>query len=353
MQAPLCIGLHQPWALVAHKLMAKPVLLIGDIGGTNARFALADPEVPGFNQVMKLSCVDFETAEAAIAHFLEQQELATPDVICLAAAGPVLEDTVRVTNNHWHLDRRSLTRRFSTRQINLLNDFEAVAYSLPFLGPTDTHRVGLGAAPDLTTADFNVGVLGPGTGLGVAGLLGRSGAIYPIVGEGGHRGFAPETAQQIEVLEVLRKRFERVSDERLVSGPGLENIYSALRVLQGEPGSHTDAADIFSLAKDRRFPIALEAVKLFFETLGQVAGDLALELGAADGIFIAGGIVQRYPELLEGSGFRSAFEHKGRHRSLLEQVPTLLITHPDPGLLGVAYCALQARKNPQGSARKS
>lgn len=322
--------------------MTEPVLLVGDMGGTNARFAMADAREPGFHNLVKLPCRDFATADAAIKHYLDQQSIESPDLICVAAAGPVRNGSVRLTNNHWRLDQQALREQFSVDQVIVLNDFEAVTYALPILSSSDTHVIGHGDTPDLEDADFSIGVLGPGTGLGAAGLLGRSGAVYPVVGEGGHLGFAPQTAQQVEVLRFLRKRFQWVSNERLVSGPGIENIYAALSALNDEPDSHKAAADIFALAQARLDPMASEAVSLFFEVLGQVAGDLALMLGATDGIFLAGGILPRYPELLDQSGFRQAFKNKGRYRTLLEQVPTLLVTRPNPGLLGAACCARQA-----------
>ncbi len=326
--------------------MAEPVLLIGDIGGTNARFALADSESTGYRQVVKLACADFATAEEAMEHYLEREAPGRPRAICLAAAGPVVDGAVRFTNNHWRIRSEDLADRFGAKSVRLLNDFEAIAYSLPFLGEAHSRPIGLVSDQVTPGGNFTIGVLGPGTGLGVAGLLGRDGRLFPVVGEGGHRGFAPESAQQIEVLTVLREHFERVSDERLVSGPGIENIDAALRSVHGQPGARREAAEIFALAESREDPVALASVKLFFEVLGQMAGDLALQLGAFDGIYIAGGIVKRYPELLEGSAFRAGFENKGRHRALLERVPTLLITHPDPGLLGAAYCARQSQRRP-------
>jgi glucokinase len=235
--------------------------------------------------------------------------------------------------------RESLAQRFGASRVLLLNDFAAVACALPFLAEGESVSLGPEPRRALHGRDFNVAVLGPGTGLGVAGLLGRDGALYPVVGEGGHRAFAPETARQIELLELLRRRFERVSYERLLSGPGLENVYAALSALNDQPSLLHDAAGIFAAAGEQKDPLAVEAVALFFEILGQLAGDIALEMSAVDGIYIAGGIVQRYPELLAGSAFRAGFEHKGRHRALLEKIPTQLITHADPGLLGAAYCA--------------
>ncbi len=321
--------------------MTAPTLLIGDIGGTNARFALANPERPAFDQVVKLSCSDFPTAIDAIDDYLDQVGAERPAGVCLAAAGPIVDGAVRFTNNHWRLDSGALEQHLGARSVRLLNDFQAIALSLPFLGADQLSPIGLATGGLDPASDFTVGVLGPGTGLGVAGLLGRQGQLHPVVGEGGHRGFSPESGRQIEVLQVLRERFERVSDERLLSGPGLVNIYQALQQLHGAPGEPVSAADIFARAEAREDRLSVEAVKLFFEVLGQVAGDLALQLGAEQGIFIAGGIVKRYPELLAASGFRAAFELKGRHRSLMERVPTHLITHDDPGLLGAAYGAMR------------
>jgi glucokinase len=333
--------------------MTASTLLIGDIGGTNARFALADPEGPAFDRVVKLSCSEFPTAMEAIDHYLGQVGAGRPAGVCLAAAGPIVDGAVRFTNNHWRIDSGALKQQLGARSVRLLNDFQAIALSLPFLREEDLSPIGLARGKLDPASDCPVGVLGPGTGLGVAGLLGRQGQLYPVVGEGGHRGFSPESGRQIEVLQILRERFERVSDERLLSGPGLVNIHQALQLLHGAPGEPISAADIFARAEAREDRLAVEAVKLFFEVLGQVAGDLALQLGAEQGVFIAGGIVKRYPELLAASGFRSAFELKGRHRSLMERVPTHLITHDDPGLLGAAYSAMRDFQGTDGVGKAS
>jgi glucokinase len=219
----------------------------------------------------------------------------------------------------------------------LLNDFEAIACSLAELQPSDLEVIGLPSAPDLAGASFTVGVVGPGTGLGAAALLKRGDRFYPLVTEGGHVGFAPENGLQRAVWEVLGDRFGRVSDERLVSGSGLENIYTALSEIHDISTPVLAAAEIFAHTDDNS--LAREAVNLFFEVMGQVAGNFALSTGAFDGIFIAGGIAKRYPELLAGSAFRSGFENKGRHRHIMEKVPTLLITHQQPGLLGASVAA--------------
>jgi len=319
--------------------MAQSSLLIGDIGGTNARFALADPDQVAFSDAMTLKCADFASADAAIQRYLEEISAPAPTVICLAAAGPLIGDSIKVTNNHWNIAAKDVGGVFKIDSVRLLNDFEALAYSIPFLGEDDCAPIGLPVPRKLPDDKFNIAIIGPGTGLGTAGLCRRGDLLIPISGEGGHTGFSPESQVQIEVLKVLRERFERVSVERLVSGSGIENIYNALTLIHGEKRTQLTAAEIFAAATTDNEPRAKETISLFFDILGQVAGDLALALDARDGVFIAGGIAKRYPDLLASSGFRNGFESKGRHRALMESVPTQLITHAEPGLLGSAYCA--------------
>jgi len=321
--------------------MTGPCLLIGDIGGTNARFALAETGAPAFSNVVTLQCKDFDGAGNAIEHYVKSVDTGAPAAICLAVAGPIIDKRVRFTNNHWEISVDELAADFDIEAVRLLNDFEAVAYSVPFLTGDDCMPIGFPDPQPLSADDYTVGVIGPGTGLGAVGLRRHGDLILPIVGEAGHGGFAPETRVQIDILNALREQFDRVSSERLVSGPGLENIYWALTRVHAAKRTQLTAAEIFAAALDNSDEIAAEAVQMFFEILGQVAGDLALTLGAADGIYIAGGIVKRYPELLKNSGFRAAFESKGRHRSFMERVPTQLITREKLGLLGAAYCALQ------------
>ena len=316
-------------------------LLIGDIGGTNARFALADPGKPAFTDELTLQCGDFESADSAIKHYLKSVRAGTPQAICLAAAGPIIDRRVRFTNNHWEIAADELAGEFSIEAVRLLNDFEAIAYSVPFLTEDDCMAIGLPEPRPLDADNYMVGIIGPGTGLGAVGLRRHGDLLIPIPGEASHGGFAPESQVQIDILKALRERFDRVSSERLVSGPGLENIYWALMRIHGEKRAHLAPAEIFRAAIDNSDPLASEAVQMFFEVFGQVAGDLALALGAEDGIFIAGGIAKRYPDLLQNSRFRSGFENKGRHRSLMERIPTQLILHDQPGLLGAAYCALK------------
>jgi glucokinase len=324
--------------------MTEPLLLVGDIGGTNARFALASPDSPGFSRELTFECRAFVSADLAINEYLREIKAAHPDVICIAAAGPVVDGSVRFTNNNWSLSTDELQQAFNGASIRLLNDFEAIAYSIPHIAAEDCFSVGLLPLTDLNQSNYTIGIIGPGTGLGTAGLCKRDGRTYPIIGEGGHVGFAAETQVQAEILGQLREQFGRVCDERLVSGPGIVNIYHALNHIRGERVTHITAADVFSRASDDDDGTAKEAVEIFFEVFGQIAGNLALTLGAFDGIFIGGGIVARRPELIASSRFRTGFEHKGRYRSLMEKIPTQIILHPQPGLLGASYCALQTLK---------
>lgn len=319
-------------------LMKKKTLLIGDIGGTNARFALADDGKSGFMREEILQCADFPSAEAAIRHYLKAAKAKSPDVICLAAAGPVVDRHIKVTNNHWLLDVGDLSESFSTDAVRLMNDFEAIAYSIPVLTEEDCLAVGLPEPGPLPEEKYSVAILGPGTGLGTVGLRKHGDLLIPIAGEASHGGFAPETRVQLDVLVALREQFDRVSSERIVSGSGLENVYWALGQIHGDKLPKLSAKEIFAAAGESD-EHAAEAVALFFEVLGQVAGDLALALGANDGVYIAGGIVRRYPEMFTNSRFRTGFERKGRHRAIMERIPTQLILHPQPGLLGASYVA--------------
>lgn len=323
--------------------MNEGCLLIGDIGGTNARFALADSRTPGFSRKKSFACADFETTVLAIRTYLEEVGSLEPDIICLAAAGPVIDNAVRLTNNNWTINAAELARELSGASVKLLNDFEAIAYSIPYLKEGDSMPLGLTETRTIDDQRYAYGIVGPGTGLGYAALYKREGILIPITGEGGFMGFAPESQAQLDVLTVLREKYDRVSYERLVSGPGMENIYWALTRIHGEKQTTLSASEIFSRAEKDGDQIAEETVQLFFELLGQVAGNVAISMSTFDGVYIAGGIAKRYPEILANSRFRSGFENKGRHRALMEKIPTRLITYEDPGLLGAAYCALRIR----------
>lgn len=315
--------------------MSRP-LLIADIGGTNARFALVSEGVHGYVEPRTLRCDDYETPAEAITAYLNQVGAESPRIICFAVAGPIVDHTVSFTNNPWTIAASQLRTMFSSDEAMLLNDFEAIAWSIPAVNQNNTDQVGGVPERQLETTDFNVCVIGPGTGLGAAGLIKRNGVIVPVISEAGHVGFAAEDAEQLALLQALHNRYSRVSDERLVSGMGIRNLYWALGQIHDEPVEELSEAEIFDRGDDE---LATRAVELFFRVLGQAAGNLVLSLGAYDGAYIAGGIAQRHRERLAHSQFREGFENKGRHHALMRDVPSMLITHEQPGLLGAAEVA--------------
>jgi glucokinase len=329
---------------------APPHIVLADLGGSNARFALSDSAGEGFSAELCLACADFPGPQQALEHYLQRQGGLKPAAICIAAAGPVVgapgEQRVRMTNHPWQVDARELSRFYGGIPVRLLNDFAAVAWSVPLLTDADTRVIGpAGGLPD-RSADFTVGLIGPGTGLGVSGLMCRDGAYYPIAGEGGHVGLAPENPLQVEVWRALHRLLgadQRIYQERLLSGPGVEDLYLAIGLLHDTKVDRLEAAAIFQRATAATDPVATDTIALFFEVLGQAAGNQALTIGAFQGVYIAGGIVPRYPELLHASQFRAGFENKGTYRALMEAIPTLLIEHPQPGLLGAAFFARKMR----------
>ncbi len=316
--------------------MYKPSepLLVGDIGGTNVRFAITDPKGSGPIQLDEYKCRDFDSLAEALKHYLDANNLPVPQSICLALAAPLVDGKANFLNNSWSVSKVDLQKTFETKQVWLINDFESVAYSLLSMAADEVMPIGTRPPNSLGKADFTLGVVGPGTGLGAAGLCQRDGMLTAITGEAAHIGFAAETSEQLELLNLLRTRLPRISVERVLSGPGIENLYWGLGQIQGCQSDALSAAEIMQSGVNKSDPLAQKTVALFLQILGQFAGDFALSLGAYDGVYIGGGIVQRYPELLSDSQFRASFEAKGRHRSLLETVPTMLILNRHPGLLG-------------------
>lgn len=321
--------------------MIEDSILIADIGGTNARFAIANNSPQYFVKAQTLEAIEFNNVVEAIDSYLNSHGIEHVSGICLAVAGPIIGTRVTFPNNHWSIDSSVLEKRYNTNRVSLLNDWEAISYSLSCLNQADLINIG-GNWAELNENDYTVGAIGPGSGLGTSGLLRRSSALIPLVSEGGHAGFSPENRLQGDILDYLHKKFDdRISRERLLSGPGLVNIHQALCAIHGYENPGLIAADIAVAGINRTDPICTETMDLFFEILGQVAGDIALSLGANQGIFIGGGICQRYPDHLNNSKFRNGFENKGRHSHLMREIPTWLITHKNPGLLGASVFAQQ------------
>jgi glucokinase len=250
----------------------------------------------------------------------------------IAVAAPMIGDRVTMTNHPWTFSIEELRRRLGFEELKVINDFAANALAVPLLKETDRIQVG-GGAPIRGTP---IGVIGPGTGLGVSALVPLDRGAIPIQGEGGHVTMAPANARESAVLDLMRKRYDHVSAERLLSGPGLVNLYNVLCELSERPAAALKPAQITDQSFGTDDPCAREATEMFCAMLGAVAGNLALTLGARGGVFIAGGIAPKLGERFITSAFRERFEAKGRLRPYLAAIPTYLVTRPLPALLGAA-----------------
>jgi glucokinase len=312
---------------------AQPRLL-GDIGGTNARFAWQDHPLAPPSAIATYPCADSESLLHAIRRFLAEHGHGTPRQCAIGIANPITGDRVRMTNHHWSFSISELQRDLGLERLVVLNDFTALALSLPSLTAADLQPIGTGTA----VAGAALAVVGPGTGLGVSGLLpAGAGRYVPINGEGGHVTLAPCDDLEAEVLLRLRHRFGHASAERALSGPGLVNLYEAVNVLQGRDALDLQPADIIERARSMEDAACTRALDLFCAFLGGVAGNLALTLGARGGVFLGGGIAPRILPELRMSLFRQRFEGKGRFRDYLAAIPTCVITTTvSPALVGAS-----------------
>ncbi len=323
--------------------MSSPELaLVGDIGGTNARFALVDLADPALalQASQSLPNAEFASVQHAIEHYL-QQVGALPTRAALAVACPVGSDEIRLTNRAWSFSRSELQATLGLDELRMLNDFGALAWAIPML-PRE-FLLTLHGDAELPLRG-PISVLGPGTGLGVALLVGshRRG-WHAVETEGGHVGFAPIGDEERAINAWLTAQHGRTSTERLLCGKGLSEIDAVLRGVGNDVIAHPnlrDPAEIVAAALDGHDLAARRALARFCAVLGSVAGDCALIHGARS-VVIAGGIVPRFVPFLRASAFRERFLAKGRMATLLEAVPIHLITHPHPGLLGAA-CALRS-----------
>lgn len=306
--------------------------LVGDVGGTNARFGLVSPDGALLHS-STLAAADFAEIGDAIGAYLEQRgALAMPRAGALAIAAPITGDRIRMTNHPWSFSVAGLRDGLGFERFLALNDFTAVALALPRLAVDDRMPVG-GGEP---VAGRPLAVLGPGSGLGVSGLIPAGQGWVPLTGEGGHATMAPATDRENAVLALMRRRFDHVSAERCLSGPGLVNLYNSLAALDRVPAVQYTAAQITDPEAAAADPLCAEATAMFCAMLGTVAGNLALTLGARGGVYIAGGIVPRLGERFQKSGFRERFEAKGRMGTLLAAIPTYVVTHKLPAFLGCA-----------------
>lgn len=313
-----------------------------DVGGTNARFALA--EVADGKVVSVAEPTTFATgsvAGLAVAwdRFADAHPEGLPRAAAIAVAGPVAADEIRFTNSHWVIRPAEVAGELGVDAHVLINDFEAVGHAVAAAG--DEHFVPL-AGPATVPAFGTTTITGPGTGLGVAALVRRADGSYRVQPtEGGHIGFAPEDRVEEQILSFVRESLPRVSVERMCSGPAIVYLAEAIARIEGLPMPSGDDRELWLSAITGSDKVAVLALERFCMILGAAAGDLALAHGA-NSVVIAGGLGLRLKEQIRNSGFAERFAYKGRFRELMEKIPVRLITHPQPGLFGAAAAFAQA-----------
>ena len=317
---------------------------VADIGGTHARFALAeidDGRVVGLGEPVTLKTNEHGSFQLAWEEFGRRDGIDLPNELAIAFAGPVGGELLKLTNNPWVIRPALIKERLGVDRYTIVNDFGAVAHAVATLG--DEHFEHL-CGPEQPLPDEGViSIVGPGTGLGVAALLKKSAGYDVIETEGGHIDFAPLDVLEDRILVELRRSFRRVSVERIASGRGLWNVYEALGAIEGLSLALHDEKELWTAALAGSDSLANAALDRVCLTLGAVAGDIALAQGAV-GVVIAGGVGLRLANYLPQSGFRDRFIAKGRFERRMDEMPVKLITHPQPGLIGAA--AAFAREYP-------
>ncbi|MGD8105322.1 glucokinase [Pantoea sp. FN0302] len=303
--------------------------LVGDVGGTNARLALCEVETGLISQVTTYSTSEHHGLEEVIRLFLEEQQQDVKDG-CIAIACPITEDWVEMTNHDWAFSTKALKANLAFDHLEIINDFTAVSMAIPMLTEEHVIQFGGGAA----VKDKPIAVYGAGTGLGVAHLVHVDRRWVSLPGEGGHVDFAPNSVEEDLILRVLREELGHVSAERVLSGAGLVNLYRAIVKSDKREPENLKPKDVSERALADSCIDCRRALSLFCVIMGRFGGNLALTLGTFGGVYIAGGIVPRFLEFFKASGFRAAFEDKGRFRDYVHDIPVYMIKHDQPGLLG-------------------
>lgn len=303
---------------------------VADVGGTNIRVARVTDT--GVADIKKYMCNDFATIDLAIEQYFNDMPEYQFTEGCIAIACPVLGDKVVMTNHSWSFSQKALRAALKLTSLFVINDFTAVAHSLPVLNQNQVVQIGNGTAVE----GGNIAVFGPGTGLGVEHITMTSSGWQTLDGEGGHVDFAPVDETDIVIWRHLQARFGRASAEEVMSGRGLCNIYTALAQHEGKSVEFNEPAQITQAALKNRCSIAKATLEQFCRIMGSFAGNLALNMATTGGIFIGGGIANRFPDFIQNSDFRARFEAKGQMSHYVKDIPTFLIAEPDHGLLGGA-----------------
>ncbi len=310
-------------------------ILIGDIGGTNARFSVVLDAQSEASEPHIMQTADFATIDDAIrAAVLDRSEI-RPNSAVLAVAGPVDSDEIQLTNCPWVVRPKAMFAGLGLSDVVVLNDFEAQALAVVALGEEHLEQIG-GGAPEPHAGRV---VLGPGTGLGVAGLIHALDHWIPVPGEGGHMDIGPRTERDYQVFPHIETIEGRVSGEQILSGRGLVNTYRAVARADGKPAPFTKPQEITAAALAKTDPTAEEALSMFATCLGRTAGDVAMMFMSRGGVYLTGGIAQKIVPALREGAFRAAFEDKAPHTELLRSIPVYVITHPLAALSGLAAYA--------------
>ena len=322
-------------------------LLLADIGGTYASFALASDDTVGPTVTVEVEA--YHTAVEAIGDVLAREPQQAPlDGALLSAAGPVQGGRIALTNAAWILDEEEIARALRLPWVRLVNDLEAVASGLAHLPRSQTRTIGAGADAGLPGAPQLL--LSPGTGLGMACLVSGPGGLSVVTSEGGHASLAGIDAETDQIIAILRRHHEHVSAEHVLSGPGLVRLYQAIALLDGTAVPPILPADVTARAFDGSCKWSRRAVDVFCALLGAVAGDIPLTFEARGGVFIGGGIVPRFVDHLAHSRFREQFEAKGRLKPYLARIPTRVILHPNPAVFGLMNMVNKTFRPPRRSA---
>ena len=313
-----------------------------DIGGTHARFAIAQVKagrVTDLGDAVTLKTAEHASFQTAWQEFERVNGATLPRAAAIAIAGPVDADVIKLTNNPWIIRRSLVREKLAVDSFVIVNDFGAVGHAVAQAGPEHFQHL---TGPEQDFADEGtLSIIGPGTGLGVAHVW-RKGSNYQVQAtEGGHIDFAPLDAIEDAVLARLRKRYRRVSVERVVSGPGLIDLYETLAAIEGRAVQQYDDKTLWKMGMSGEDSLAAAAVDRFCLSLGSVAGDITLAQGGFAGVVIAGGLGLRIKDSLVRSGFAERFRAKGRFEGLMSGIPVKLITHPQPGLFGAAAAFAQ------------
>ncbi|MGI2032980.1 glucokinase [Rhizobium panacihumi] len=310
-------------------------ILLGDIGGTNARFSILANATAEATPFVSVKTADYPTIDEAIRQVVLDGSDLKPRSAILAVAGPIDGDEIDLTNCDWVVRPKKMISDLGFDDVLVVNDFEAQALAASELAPE--HRETLGPQDDPHMASRVV--LGPGTGLGVAGLVHARDMWFPVPGEGGHVDVGPRSDRDFAIFPHLKRIEGRVSAEEILSGRGVVNIYQAICKADGIDSTLKDPADVTAAGLDGSNPQAVETLSLFSTYLGRVAGDMALIFMARGGVYLAGGISQKILAALKKPEFRAAFEDKAPHTELLATIPTFVVTHPQAALAGLASFA--------------